>query len=127
MMAPWYSKRWLRPRRMLRTRIWSSMGISHALKLVAVLSHSEVTLYKVGEDSIKVKSMCLTIIEELVLQGEPQVAHETATLPNNLLKIGNDRVGEPANDNSIHPSPRKMSVKVTPSASGHARWRSWRT
>jgi hypothetical protein len=54
------------------------------------------------------KSTCLTITEELVLQGEPQVARRTATLPNDLLKIDSDRVGEPAEDNSVHPGPRRI-------------------
>jgi hypothetical protein len=53
------------------------------------------------------KSTCLTITEELVLQGEPQVARRTATLPNDL-KIDSDRVGEPAEDNSVHPGPRRI-------------------
>jgi hypothetical protein len=55
-----------------------------------------------------VNSTCLTITEELVLQGEPQVARGTTTLPNDLLKIGSDRVGEPAEGNSIHPGPRRI-------------------
>jgi hypothetical protein len=42
-------------------------GISRALELAAVVSHREVTLYKVVEGNIKVKSTCLTITEELVL------------------------------------------------------------
>jgi hypothetical protein len=44
-----------------------SEGINHALELAAILSHKEVTLYKVAEGSIKVKSTCHTITEELVL------------------------------------------------------------
>jgi hypothetical protein len=47
-----------------------------------------------------VKNTCLTITKELALQGEPRLARETATLPNDLLKIGSDRVGEPAEDDS---------------------------
>jgi hypothetical protein len=65
-------------------------------------------LYNVTEGSIKVKSTCLMITEELVLQGEPQVARGMTMLPNDLLKIGTDRVGEPAEDDSIHPGPRKI-------------------
>jgi hypothetical protein len=56
-----------------------------------------------------VKSTCLAIIEELVLQGEPQLARGTATLPNDLLKINSDRVGEPAEDDNVHPGPRMIA------------------
>jgi hypothetical protein len=52
--------------------------------------------------------MCLVITEELVLQGEPQVVRGTATLPNDLLKIGSDRVGQPAEDDSVHPGSRRI-------------------
>jgi hypothetical protein len=75
---------------------------------VAVLSHREVTLHKVAEGSVKVKSMCLAIIEELVLQVLPYVACGVATLPNDLLKISCDCVGEPVEDDSVHPSPRRI-------------------
>jgi hypothetical protein len=60
------------------------------------------------KDNIKVKSTYLTITEELVLQCEPQVACGTATLPKDLLKIGSDHAGEPAEDDNIHPSPRRI-------------------
>jgi hypothetical protein len=70
---------------------------------VAVLAHGEVSLYKIAKDNIKVKSMCLTITKELVLQTEPQVPRGTTTFPNDLLEIRGDRVGEPAEDVSIHP------------------------
>jgi hypothetical protein len=43
--------------------------MAHAFELAAVLSHVEVTLYKVVEDNMKVKSTCLMITEEMVLQG----------------------------------------------------------
>jgi hypothetical protein len=48
------------------------------------------------------------ITKEPVLQGEPQVVLGMATLPNGLLKIGSDRVGEPAEDDSVHPGPRRI-------------------
>jgi hypothetical protein len=36
------------------------------------------------------------------------VAHGTATLSNDLLKISSDRVGEPTEDDSVHPSPHMI-------------------
>jgi hypothetical protein len=65
-------------------------------------------MYKVMEGSIKVKSTCLVITKELVLQGEPQVARGMATLLNNLLKISGDRVGEPAEDDNVYPGPCRI-------------------
>jgi hypothetical protein len=55
-----------------------------------------------------VKSMCLTITMELVLQAEPQVARGMTPLPNEPLKIGNDCVGKPAADDSVHPGPHRI-------------------
>jgi hypothetical protein len=49
------------------------------------------------------------ITEELVLQGEPQVARGMTTLLNDLLKIGSNRVGELAKDDSVHPGPRRIA------------------
>jgi hypothetical protein len=83
-------------------------GIGHALELAAILSHREITLCKIVKSSIEVKSMCPTITEELVLHGEPQVARGTATLSNDLLKIGGEHVGEPIEDDNIHPGPRRI-------------------
>jgi hypothetical protein len=49
--------------------------IGHGLELVAVLIDREVTLNKSMKDSIKVKSMLLTVTEKLGLDGESEVAH----------------------------------------------------
>jgi hypothetical protein len=37
--------------------------------------------------SIKVKSMCLTVTEKLVLDGELEVAYSATVFPDNLVKI----------------------------------------
>jgi hypothetical protein len=93
-------------------RIWSSTGDPRSsrasampLNLWQYLVTERSLCTKVVEGSIKVKSMCLMITEELVLQGEPQVAHGMTTLSNDLLKIGSDHVGEPAEDDSVHLGP----------------------
>jgi hypothetical protein len=61
--------------------------ISHALELAAVLIDREVTLNKSIKGSIKVKSMLLTVIEKLVLDGEPEVAHHATEFLDHLVKI----------------------------------------
>jgi hypothetical protein len=80
-------------------------SIGHALEFAAILAHREVSLYKIVEGSIEVKSMYLTITKELVLEPEPQVSRGVATFLNDLLKIRGDRVGEPVEDDSVHSGP----------------------
>jgi hypothetical protein len=65
----------------------------------------EAALYKIAEGSIKVKRTRLTITKELVLEPEPQVSCSAATFPNNFHKIKGDRVGEPGENDDIHPGP----------------------
>jgi hypothetical protein len=60
-------------------------------------------LYKIVEDNIKVKSTCLTITKELVLETEPEVPCGAATFPNNLHKIRGDCVGGLGESDDIHP------------------------
>jgi hypothetical protein len=59
----------------------------HGLELAAVLIDREATLNKSTKDSIKVKSMLLTVTEKLVLNGEPEVTHRATTIPDHLVKI----------------------------------------
>jgi hypothetical protein len=48
--------------------------------------------------------MCLTITMELVLEPEPEVLRGAAAFPNDLHKIRGDHVGEPGENDGIHPS-----------------------
>jgi hypothetical protein len=57
------------------------------------------------EDNIKVKSTCLMITKELILELKPQVSCGAAAFSNNLLKIRGDRVGELGEDDNIHHDP----------------------
>jgi hypothetical protein len=87
---------------MLRTRNRSSTGEP---EFVAVVAHGEIALYKIAEGSIKVKSTCLMITKELVLEFKPQVSRGVAAFPNDLHRIRGDRVGEPGKDDDILPGP----------------------
>jgi hypothetical protein len=60
------------------------------------------------EGNIKVKSTCLAVIEELVLEAEPQVSRGAATFPDDLLKIRGDHVGELVEDDSAHLDPVRI-------------------
>jgi hypothetical protein len=82
-----------------------SQGIGHVLQYAIVFAHGEVALYKITESSVKVKSMCLMITKELVLETEPQVLCSVATFLKDLLEVRRDCVGEPAEDYSAHPGP----------------------
>jgi hypothetical protein len=61
--------------------------VSHSLELAAVLRRREIAVNKVMKDSVKMKSMLLTVAEKLVLDGEPQVACRAAPFPNHLVKL----------------------------------------
>jgi hypothetical protein len=72
------------------------------LEFAVVLTNGEVTMYKIVECKIKVKSTCFMINKELVLEPEPQVPRGAAAFLNDLHKIMADRVGEPGERH--HPS-----------------------
>jgi hypothetical protein len=86
-----------------------SQTIGHGLELAAVLIDREVTLNKSMKGSIKVKSMLLTVIEKLVLDGESEVARRTTAFPDHLVKIHRDGVADPVEDDTVHPNPPRIS------------------
>jgi hypothetical protein len=64
-----------------------SQTIGHGLELTTVFIDREVTLNKSTKDSINVKSMMLTVIKKLILNGEPEVARRVTAFPDHLVKI----------------------------------------
>jgi hypothetical protein len=82
-----------------------SQSVGHALLFAVVLAHGELALYKIVEGNIKVKIACLTFTKELILEPKPQVTCDAATFSNDLLKIKENHVGEPAEDDGIHFGP----------------------
>jgi hypothetical protein len=52
-----------------------------------------------------VKSTLLTVIEKLVLDGEPEVARRAIAFPDHLVKIHQDGVADPVEDDVVHPNP----------------------
>jgi hypothetical protein len=79
--------------------------VSHGLELAVVLIDREVTLNKSTKGSTKVKSMLLTVTEKLVLDGEPEVARRAPAFPDHLVKIHQDGVVDPVEDDAIHLNP----------------------
>jgi hypothetical protein len=61
------------------------------------------------KSSIKVKSTVLTVIEKLVLDGEPEVVRHATTFWNHLVKIRRDRVADPVEDDAVHANPSRIS------------------
>jgi hypothetical protein len=82
-----------------------SQTVGHGLELAVVLIDWEVTLNKRTKGSIKVKSVLLTVIEKLVLDGELEVAHCAIAFLDHLLKIRWDGVVDPVEDDDVHPNP----------------------
>jgi hypothetical protein len=60
------------------------------------------------KDSIKVNSTLLTVIEKLVLDGEPEVARRATAFPDHLVKIRRDEVVDPVEDDVVHPNPPRI-------------------
>jgi hypothetical protein len=85
-----------------------SQAVGHGLELAAVLMDREVTLNKSMKGSIKVKSTLLTIIEKLVLDGEPEAAHRATAFPDHLVKIRRDGVADPVEDDVVLPNPPRI-------------------
>jgi hypothetical protein len=56
------------------------------------------------KDSIKVKSMLLTVTEKLVLDSEPEVARRATAFSDHLVKIRRDGVADIVEDDAIHPN-----------------------
>jgi hypothetical protein len=55
-----------------------------------------------------VKSTLLTVIEKLVLDGEPEVARRATMFPGHLVKIHRDGVANPVEDDVVHPNPPRI-------------------
>jgi hypothetical protein len=79
-----------------------SQTIGHGLELLVILIDWEVTLNKSTKDSIKVKGTLLTVIEKLVLDGEPEVARRATAFSDHLVKIHRDGVADPVEDDTVY-------------------------
>jgi hypothetical protein len=86
-----------------------SQTIDHGLELAAVLIDREVTLNKSTKSSIKVKSTVLTVTEKLVLDGEPEVARHATIFLDHLVKIRQDGVADPVEDDAVYLNPPRIS------------------
>jgi hypothetical protein len=85
-----------------------SQIIGHGIELAAVFIDREVTLNKSTKDSIKVKSTLPTVIEKLVLDGELEVARRATVFPDHLVKIRQDGVADPVEDDDVYPNPPRI-------------------
>jgi hypothetical protein len=56
-----------------------------------------------------VKSTVLTVIEKLVLDGEPKVARRATAFSNHLVKIRRDGVADLVEDDAVHLNPPRIS------------------
>jgi hypothetical protein len=79
-----------------------SQTIGHGLELLVILIDWEVTLNKSTKGSIKMKDTLLTVIEKLVLDGEPEVARRATAFSDHLVKIHRDGVADPVEDDTVY-------------------------
>jgi hypothetical protein len=56
-----------------------------------------------------VKSTVLTVTEKLVLDGETKVARRATPFSDHLVKIRQDGVADPVEDDAVHPNPSWIS------------------
>jgi hypothetical protein len=56
-----------------------------------------------------VKSTVLTVIEKLVLDGEPKVARCATAFSDHLVKIRRDGVADLVEDDAVHLNPPRIS------------------
>jgi hypothetical protein len=71
-----------------------SQGVDHALHLVTVVAHREVTVDEVAECGIEVKHACFSVADELVLDHAPDLARGNAMLLGDVLKHTDDSAKE---------------------------------
>jgi hypothetical protein len=86
-----------------------SQTVGRVLELKAVLIDREVTLNKSVKSSIKVKSTVLTVTEKLVLNDELEVAHRATASPDHLVKIRQDGVADPVENDAVHSNPPRIN------------------
>jgi hypothetical protein len=85
-----------------------AQGVRHALHLVTVVTHREVTLYEVAEHGVEVKYACFSFDDELVLDRVPDLARSNAKLLDDVLKLIGDRAKDPREDNTLHAHPSRV-------------------
>jgi hypothetical protein len=85
-----------------------SQTVGHGLELAAVLIDREVTLNKSTKGGIKVNSTLLTVTEKLVLDGEPEVARCATVFLDHLVKIRQNGVADPVENDVVHPNPHRI-------------------
>jgi hypothetical protein len=83
-------------------------GIGHALHLSAVVVDVHVTLDEGSAHDVEVESTSLTVDEELLLDGNPNPTGCAAVM-DNVLELDSERVEEPGEDDTVHPSPSGKS------------------
>jgi hypothetical protein len=69
-------------------------GVDHALHLVTVVAHREVTLDEVEECGIEVKHACFSVVDELVLDHAPDLARGNVVLLGDVLNLTDDSAKE---------------------------------
>jgi hypothetical protein len=83
-------------------------GVSHVVHPTTVVAHREITLDEVVECGAKMKCMCLGVADQLVVERELDLACGGTTLLGDVLKLTDDRVVDPGDDDALHELPLRV-------------------
>jgi hypothetical protein len=79
--------------------------VSHLLHLAAVVVDAQITLHEESKLGVEVKGVSLTVAEELLLEGNPELLSSVVAVASGLLEVNGDGVEQPQQDHAVHPTP----------------------
>jgi hypothetical protein len=85
-----------------------NQGVGHALHLVTVVTHWEVTLDEVAEHGIEVKCTCFAVADELVLDCAPDLACGDVVLLGDVLKLAGYCTEDLGEDDGLYAIPGRI-------------------
>jgi hypothetical protein len=79
--------------------------VSHLLHFAAVVIDAQNALHKELELSVEVERTSLTIVEELLLEGNRELLSSDVVGADGLLEVDGDGAEQPRQDHTIHLAP----------------------
>jgi hypothetical protein len=78
--------------------------ISHPLHPAAVVVDAQITLHEESKLCVKAEGARLTVVEELLLEGNPKLLSGVVAGASGLLEVDGDGAEQPRQDKTIHPA-----------------------
>jgi hypothetical protein len=75
--------------------------ISHPLHLATIVANAWIALYNELELNVEVEGTSLTVAEELLLEGNPELLSDAAVGTCGLLEVDDDGVEQPRQDHNV--------------------------